>query len=257
MPSSEPAILIENLHKTFIMQHRVSGTLKRAILNFFIKNPKIKKEVLHGINLQINHGETVALIGRNGSGKSTLLSILAHVYKSTSGTVTIHGKIATLLELGAGFHPDLTGIENVELYGAILGLSQREIKSQFDSILGFAFDTPEMAEKIDTPLRNYSDGMKMRLGFSLAIHTNPDILLIDEVLAVGDEAFQKKCYDKIEEFQHQGKTIVFVSHYLHVIRQVATRVVWLHNGVIRQDDGVDTVTKAYVEAMSNTDFSQT
>jgi len=252
--SSDCAIVIEDLHKTFVLQHRQAGTLKRAILNFFRRYPREIKEVLHGVNLRIPHGETVALIGRNGSGKSTLLSLIARVYKPTSGRIVVNGKIAPLLELGAGFHPDLTGIENLELYGAILGMSQKTLRERFDSIVSFAFDTPDLAEKIDTPLRNYSDGMKMRLGFSIAIHTDPDILIVDEVLAVGDEAFQHKCYRKIAEFQREGKTIVFVSHDMHVVRQVATRVVWLHHGCIRMDDGVETVVNAYVAAADQPDF---
>lgn len=255
--SSDCAILIDDLHKTFVLQHRQAGTLKRAVLNFFRRYPREIKEVLKGINLRIAHGETVALIGRNGSGKSTLLSLIANVYKPTSGRVEKFGRIAPLLELGAGFHPDLTGIENLELYGAILGMTPRTLRERFDSIVSFAFDTPDLAEKIDTPLRNYSDGMKMRLGFSIAIHTDPDILIVDEVLAVGDEAFQHKCYRKIEEFQRAGKTIVFVSHDMHVVRQVATRVVWLHQGRIRMDDGVETVVDAYVAAADRPDFGVT
>jgi ABC-type polysaccharide/polyol phosphate transport system ATPase subunit len=252
--SAQWAIEVENLHKTFVLQHRVAGTLKRAILNFFIHRRKEMKEVLNGISIQIPHGETLALIGRNGSGKSTLLSLIARVYRPTSGTIKVNGTVAPLLELGAGFHPDLTGIENLELYGAILGMSPAVLRERFDSIVSFAFDTPDLAEKIDTPLRNYSDGMKMRLGFSIAIHTDPDILIVDEVLAVGDEAFQQKCYRKIEEFKREGKTIVFVSHDMHVVRQVATRVVWLHHGGIRMDGTVDDVIDKYIAAADQPDF---
>src|ERR1051325_6059421 len=251
-----PAIEIRDLHKTFIIQHRQAGTIKRAVLNLFRRYPREKREVLHGIDLTIEHGETVALIGRNGSGKSTLLSLIARVYKPTSGSAIPHGRIAPLLELGAGFHPDLTGVENLELYGAILGMPPKELDRKFDSIVSFAFDTPDLAEKIDVPLRNYSDGMKMRLGFSIAIHTDPDILIVDEVLAVGDEAFQQKCYRKIGELQREGKTIVFVSHYMHVVREVATRVVWLHQGRIRMDDGVESVVDAYVRAADQPDFGE-
>jgi lipopolysaccharide transport system ATP-binding protein len=251
------AIDIRNLHKTFLLRHRHAGTLKRALLGFFQRSPREFKEVLHGINLRVEHGESVALIGRNGSGKSTLLSLVARVYRPTSGTITIdpnRGKIAPLLELGAGFHPDLTGEENLELYGAILGMTRTELKEKYESIVSFAFDTPDLREKIDTPLRNYSDGMKMRLGFSIAVHLDPDILLVDEVLAVGDEAFQQKCYRKIEEFQRAGKTIVFVSHDMHVVRQVATRVVWLHRGNIRMDGPVDEVVDPYIKAADSPDF---
>jgi len=254
--AAEPAIRVRGLHKTFVIQHRQAGTLKRAVLNAFRRYPREVREVLRGIDLEIRQGETVALIGRNGSGKSTLLSLIARVYRPTAGAIEVHGPVAPLLELGAGFHPDLTGVENLELYGAILGMSRRQIAERLESIVSFAFDTPDLAEKIDIPLRNYSDGMKMRLGFSIAIHTDPDILIVDEVLAVGDEAFQNKCYRKIGELQHQGKTILFVSHDMHVVRQVATRVVWLHNGLIRMDDGVEEVVRAYVEAADRADFGQ-
>jgi ABC-type polysaccharide/polyol phosphate transport system ATPase subunit len=227
------------------------------MLNVFRRSPRESKEVLHGINLRIDHGESVALIGRNGSGKSTLLSLIARVYRPTQGSIRIdpnRGKIAPLLELGAGFHPDLTGEENLELYGAILGMTPKELREKYDSIVSFAFDTPDLADKIDTPLRNYSDGMKMRLGFSIAVHLDPDILLVDEVLAVGDEAFQHKCYRKIEEFQQAGKTIIFVSHDMHVVRQVASRVVWLHSGNIRMDGPIDQVVPAYMDAAETPDF---
>jgi lipopolysaccharide transport system ATP-binding protein len=254
--SGEWAIQIEDLHKTFVLQHRHAGTLKRAVLNFFRRRPRETKEVLHGINLRVAHGETAALIGRNGSGKSTLLSLIARVYRPTSGRIIVNGKVAPLLELGAGFHPDLTGIENIELYGAILGLSPKALRAKFDSIVAFAFDTPDLREKIDTPLRNYSQGMMMRLGFSIAIHTDPEILIVDEVLAVGDEAFQHKCFRKIEEFQREGRTIVFVSHDMHVVRQVANRVIWLHQGRIRMDDGVERVVDEYARAAEQPDFGE-
>jgi lipopolysaccharide transport system ATP-binding protein len=254
-PDDSPwAIEIVGLHKSFVLQHRAFGTLKRAVLNSLRRRPREVKEVLKGIDLRIAHGETVALIGRNGSGKSTLLSLIARVYKPNAGTAVAHGTVAPLLELGAGFHPDLTGEENIELYGAILGMEPRILKDRFQSIVDFAFDTPDLAEKIDTPLRNYSDGMKMRLGFSLAVHTDPSILIVDEVLAVGDEAFQQKCYRKIEEFQKAGKTIVFVSHDMRVVHQVARRVVWLHYGRIHMDDTTDKVLPAYMAASTTPDF---
>lgn len=251
--ASRYAVEVIDLHKTFIIQHR-PGTLKSAVLGAFRNKRREKKEVLKGINILVEHGETVALIGRNGSGKSTLLSLIARVYKATSGSAFPNGRMAPLLELGAGFHPDLSGEENVELYGAILGIPPKILRERYEEIVSFAFDTPDLKEKIDTPLRNYSDGMKMRLGFSIAIHTDPDVLIVDEVLAVGDEAFQQKCYRKIAEFQQSGKTIVFVSHDMHVIRQVATRVIWLHKGLVRMDGTVDEVLDAYIQAADSPDF---
>ena len=241
------ALRIRELRKSFVLQHQ-GGSIKRAVVGAFRKRGKEVFEVLHGVDLEIPHGETVALIGRNGSGKSTLLGLIARVYLPTSGQIERNGRVAPLLELGAGFHPDLTGEENAELYGAILGMTGVEIKEKLPSIVAFGFDRDDLASMIDTPLRNYSDGMKMRLGFAVAIHTDPDILLFDEVLAVGDEAFQHKCYRKIEELQRAGKTIIFVSHDMHVVQQVATRVVWLHEGVIRMDGSVDEVVPAYITA---------
>lgn len=248
------AFEMDALHKTFTLKHYAAGTIKRALLSAFRRGPVEVKEVLHGIDIKVRKGETVALIGRNGSGKSTLLALLARVYRPTSGRAVAHGRVAPLLELGAGFHPDLTGVENIELYGAILGITQRELRACFDDIVAFAFDTADLREKLDTPLRNYSDGMKMRLGFSIAIHTNPDSLIVDEVLAVGDEAFQNKCFRRLAEFQNSGKTIIFVSHDMHVVRQVATRVVWLHRGRVHMDGPAGQVVDAYVAAADLPDF---
>ena len=241
------AIRIRGLRKRFVLHHH-GGSIKRAVMGVFRSSSREVIEVLHGIDLEIPHGETVALIGRNGSGKSTLLGLIARVYLPTAGKIERDGKVAPLLELGAGFHPDLTGEENAELYGAILGMSGNEIRQKLPSIVDFGFDRPDLASKIDTPLRNYSDGMKMRLGFAVAIHTDPEILLFDEVLAVGDEAFQHKCYRKIEELQRAGKTIIFVSHDMHVVQQVATRVVWLHEGAIRMDGPVAKVVPEYIRS---------
>ncbi|NLI00732.1 MAG: ABC transporter ATP-binding protein [Chthonomonadales bacterium] len=244
------AIVCRDLRKSFTVQHQVYGSVKVAAVNALRRRPRETIEVLKGLNVTIPTGQTVALIGRNGSGKSTLLSLIARVYRPTSGTVEVNGAIAPLLELGAGFHPDLTVIENIELYAAILGMRRAEVRAKLDAIVAFAFDAPDLAAKIDTPLRNYSEGMKMRLGFSIAIHTDPSILLVDEVLAVGDEAFQAKCFRRIEEIQAQGKTIVFVSHDMNVVRRAATRVIWLADGVIRLDGSTEDVVRAYIEASS-------
>lgn len=240
------AIRMVDLHKSFVVQHQAYGSVKTAAMNALRRRPRETIEVLKGISLDIPQGETIALVGRNGSGKSTLLSLIARVYRPTSGSIEVNGSVAPLLELGAGFHPDLTGIENIELYAAILGMRKAEVRSKLDAIVGFAFDAPDLAAKIDTPLRNYSEGMKMRLGFSIAIHTDPDILLVDEVLAVGDEAFQAKCFRRIEEAQAAGKTIVFVSHDMAVVRRAASRVIWLADGTIRRDGPTAEVVDAYI-----------
>lgn len=235
------SIIVKNLEKKFRLCHERYGTLKGLLLSFC----RARYEdvyALRGISFSVQSGETVAIIGRNGSGKSTLLGIISRVYKPTSGSVIVNGRVSALLELGAGFHPDLTGIENIYLNGSILGLSRREITKRLDHIIAFS----ELEKFIDAPLRTYSAGMVMRLGFSIAVQVDPDILLVDEVLAVGDEAFQQKCYDKVREFQQSGKTIVFVSHDLDAVRRVATRVIWLDSGVIRADGDVAGVLESYL-----------
>lgn len=244
------AIVCRDLRKSFVVHHQIYGSFKQAAVNFLKRRPTETIEVLRGLNLTVQRGETTALIGRNGSGKSTLLSLIARVYRPTSGTVEVAGTVAPLLELGAGFHPDLTGIENIELYASILGMSVARTHAQMEAIIAFAFDAPDLRAKVDTPLRNYSEGMKMRLGFSIAVHTEPDTLLVDEVLAVGDEAFQAKCFRRIEEFQRQGRTIVFVSHDMAVVRRASTRAIWLDAGVIRHDGPTETVVERYLSGPS-------
>lgn len=236
------AITVNNLRKSFLLGHEKYNTLKGLLLSF--RRTRLERiEALKGISFSVQPGETLAIIGRNGSGKSTLLSILARVYKATSGEYHLNGRLSSLLDLGAGFHPDLTGIENIYLNGSILGLKRREVQEKYDSIVDFA----ELHKFIDAPIRTYSAGMIMRLGFSVAIQVNPDILLVDEVLAVGDENFQQKCYDKVREFQSVGKTIVFVSHDLAAVEQVASRVIWLGHGEILQDGPTHEVLAAYRE----------
>jgi len=236
------AIVIENLHKTFRLSHERHGSLKSLALSFSRRTHDYV-HALNGISFTVPEGETLAVVGKNGSGKSTLLSTMARVYKPTSGTVTMNGRVSALLALGAGFHTELTGIENVYLNGSILGMSRREIDKCFNQIVSFA----ELEEFIDAPLRTYSSGMVMRLGFSVAIQVRPDILLVDEVLAVGDEQFQRKCYEKVRELQSEGKTILFVSHDLKAVSDVATRAMWLDSGEIRADGDVQTVLGKYVE----------
>jgi len=240
------AVRCNDLKKSFVVYHQVYGSLKVAAINALRRRPKERIEVLKGITLTIPAGQTVAIIGRNGSGKSTFLSLVARVYRPTSGTIEVNGRVAPLLELGAGFHPDLTGVENIELYGSILGMSRKQVRARMNSIVEFAFDTPDLAAKIDTPLRNYSEGMKMRLGFSIAVHTYPEVLLVDEVLAVGDEAFQAKCFRRIEEFQEEGRTIIFVSHDMAVVRRTSSRAIWLDGGWIRMDGPTDEVVDHYL-----------
>ena len=198
---------------------------------------------LQDINLEIKKGETVGIIGPNGAGKSTLLKLMAGVTKPTKGEIKINGQIAPLIELGAGFHPELTGRENVTLNGVILGLSKKEIEEKFKEIVDFA----ELWEFIDQPIKHYSSGMYLRLAFSVAVHTSPDILLIDEILAVGDSSFQAKCFAKMEEFKKAGVTIILVSHALGQIQSFCTRAVYLDEHRIIMDGKVEEVCERYLQ----------
>lgn len=253
---SEWAIEIDDLTKEFRLSHAGAGSLKTQVMarvrSGMRATPSLEtRRVLDGVSVKIARGETVGLIGRNGSGKSTLLGMLARIYTLSAGRILIRGRVVALLELGAGFHPELTGIENVFFNGAILGLTQKQIADRFESIVAFA----ELENSIDAPVRNYSSGMLLRLGFSVAVHMDSEIILIDEALAVGDEAFQHKCFDKIKEFQQSGKTIVVVSHELDHLERVATRVLWLKHGKIVMDGPTPDVLAAYVREMNETDES--
>jgi ABC-type polysaccharide/polyol phosphate transport system ATPase subunit len=245
------AIEVRHLTKEFRVLHKGAGSIKRAIVGVMRRQKIEPFAALKDVSFTVPHGQTLAVIGRNGSGKSTLLSLLARVYRPTAGSVTLYGlrpgqrvRVAPLLELGAGFHHDLDGLENAEFYGALLGMTAQEIDARLDDIIAFA----ELKGKMDTALRNWNNGAKLRLGFAIAAYTDPDILLVDEVLAVGDEAFQQKCYRKIEELQAQGKTIVFVSHDLRAVERVAERVLWLNMGVMEMDGDPTTVLAKYREA---------
>ena len=200
---------------------------------------------LRDITLELPNGAVLGVIGSNGAGKTTLLKLLSRITKPTLGTVGVHGRMSSLIELGAGFHPDLTGRENVFLNGAILGLSRKEIQARFDSIVNFA----ELERFIDTPVKRYSSGMYARLGFSVAAHTDPDVLVVDEVLAVGDGPFQKKCYDFIHRFVSGDKTVVFVSHNMVVIEHLCSQVLWIDRGHMKMLAPPERVLPSYFDAM--------
>jgi len=236
-------IRVENLIKRFVVHKDKS--LKERIVNFG-RSKKHKEDfyALQDVSMEITSGETVGLVGHNGSGKSTLLKTLGGILQPTSGVVERRGQLAALLELGAGFHPDLTGRENVYLNGSILGLSNERIAEVFDSIVDFS----EISEFIDTQVKFYSSGMYVRLAFAVAIHVDPDILLVDEVLAVGDEPFQRKCMDKIRQFQQEGRTIVIVSHSAEQIRDVCDRVIVLKRGHVIFDGETDAGLQALQES---------
>lgn len=241
---SQPlSIKVENLRKQFLISHSGAGSLKTLLL--WWKRRRLEPiEVLKGISFEVPKGTSVAIVGRNGAGKSTLLSLLARVYKPTSGSATVFGRAAPLLELGAGFHPDLTGLENVVFNGVVLGLTRKEVESRMASIVEYA----ELSRHIDAPVRTYSSGMVARLGFAVAIHVDAEVLLVDEVLAVGDLEFERKCYASIDRFRAGGGSILFVSHDLDAVRRVADRVIWLRDGVIHRDGTPDEVLPDYVSA---------
>lgn len=238
---SQTAIRIQEVSKRFRLAHHPVSTLKGAVSSFW-KRRYEDLWALRELTLDVPRGQTLAVIGRNGSGKSTLLGLIGGIYRPTSGVVQLSGRVAALLELGAGFHPDLTGEQNVVLNGVILGMRESEARERMDSIIEFA----ELQSFRDAPLRAYSAGMVMRLGFAVAVATQPDILLIDEVLAVGDEAFQAKCLEEIKRFQRLEKTIVFVSHDMASVRQVADRAVWLAGGRVVRDGACEGVVKQYL-----------
>jgi ABC-type polysaccharide/polyol phosphate transport system ATPase subunit len=235
-----PVIEARHLCKDFVRgaQH---GTLKRLFMALG-RGKKEYKRALIDVSLAIAPGESVALIGRNGSGKSTLLSLIGRIYRPTSGELIVRKRVAPLLELGAGFHHELTGRQNVELNGVILGLTRAQVAERFEAIVEFS----ELRPSIDEHVRNYSSGMLMRLGFAVACHTDAEILLVDEILAPADEEFQDKCYAKIAEFQREGRTTLFVSHDADSVRRVARRAVWLDQGRVRADGPVEPVLQQYL-----------
>jgi len=237
-----------NVSKSFSLQRDRPRSFQELVIHGLRRKRHAKGEVLwalRDVSFCVEKGETLGIIGHNGSGKSTCLKLLTRILQPTQGTVSVQGRVSALLELGAGFHPELTGRENVFLYGAILGLRRREIAAQFDEIVSFA----EVERFIDAPLKFYSSGMQVRLAFATAIHVHPDILLVDEVLAVGDQSFQEKCWGAIRSMAEGGVTIVFVSHNLDAVRRLCRRAVWLDHGLLREDGEVGEVVQHYIESV--------
>lgn len=247
-PAPEVPIELRDVSKVFRVVRR-EASLKSAALKAMLGRLPQRDHftALEGVSFAIPRGQTVGVIGRNGSGKSTLLSLLARIYKPTSGTIRIEGRVATLLELGAGFHPEFTGEENVVLNGVILGLSRPQMEERLPQIVRWA----ELEEHIHKQVKYFSPGMEARLGFSVAVHLDPQVLLVDEVLAVGDAPFQEKCYAKIEEFKRAGVTIFFVSHDMAAVRRVSDRILWMDNHKLRQDGAPDEVIAAYESAVAS------
>lgn len=240
------AIRVRDVSKRYVLRGGGKRTLKSAFLDAVMLRGKRTFQALNGVSFTVRRGETLGIIGSNGAGKSTLLGILAGTKVQTSGTVEVNGTVCSMLELGAGFHPDLTGRENVFLYGAVMGLSRRQMEERFDAIVDFA----EIREFIDQPVKHYSSGMYVRLGFAVAVEVNPDILLIDEVLAVGDASFQRKCVERIRSFRQSGKTLLIISHDLNTIRSISDRIVLLDGGTVRSSGDPGAVVDSYLAIVS-------
>jgi ABC-type polysaccharide/polyol phosphate transport system ATPase subunit len=235
------SVTVTDVSKRFRLYHERNQSLKASLM----RGRRARYEefwALQNVSLEVDEGETFGLIGENGSGKSTLLKIIARILRPDHGSVAVVGKMSALLELGAGFHPELSGRENVYLNGSILGLSKAELNRRFDDIVEFA----GLERFIDTPVKNYSSGMYVRLGFSVAINVQPDVLLVDEVLAVGDEQFQRRCGEKFAELRHQGKTVVIVSHAMESVRTLCDRVAWLEHGHLQDIGPPSAIIDRYV-----------
>lgn len=242
-------IRFEHVSKSYPRYQSIVGGLKAALLRLPDTLRALRRDrivALEDVSFEIGRGEAVGLIGPNGSGKSTTLALIAGVLKPQAGCVEVRGRVCSLLELGAGFHPELTGRENIVLNGILLGLTRREVLAKMDEIVAFS----ELEAFLEQPLRTYSSGMLARLGFSVAAHLDPEILLIDEILAVGDLHFQAKCREKIHEFKKRQITIVVVSHSPEDIRLLCDRAIWLHTGTIAADGPPDLVVEQYVAAQS-------
>ena len=248
------AIRVDNLSKKYIIGNTSSGSLRETFTRLFSTNSNSKSEefwALKDISFEIKQGEAIGIIGKNGAGKSTLLKLLSRITDPTKGRVEIDGRVSSLLEVGTGFHPELTGRENVFLNGTILGMKRQEIKDKFDEIVDFS----GVEKFLDTPVKRYSSGMKVRLAFAVAAHLEPEILIIDEVLAVGDADFQKKCLGKMEDVTGQGRTVLFVSHNMSAVKQLCSRGILLEHGKMMDEGKVDEIINLYLNSghQANTD----
>jgi lipopolysaccharide transport system ATP-binding protein len=243
---SETAVTVDQVSKRFRMYRERNQTLKAALLRGRVSDHD-DFWALRDVSFEVPRGETFGLIGRNGSGKSTLLKVLARIYEPDGGRVVMNGRASSMLEVGSGFHPELSGRENVFLNGSILGLSRKQVTARFDEIVDFS----GVEAFIDQPVKNYSSGMYVRLGFAVAVHTEPDILIVDEVLAVGDGAFREKSRRKFLEFTGDGRTVILVTHSLPQIRSMCHQVAWLENGRLRDVGDPDAVTQAYSASLAD------
>jgi lipopolysaccharide transport system ATP-binding protein len=259
---ADPIITVENLSKRFVISHEererytsLRDVVANGVKNVFLTGKRRNKKVntvedfwaLKGLDFEIQQGDRVGIIGRNGAGKSTLLKVLSRITEPTTGRVTINGRVASLLEVGTGFHPELTGRENIFLNGAILGMSRAEIRKKFDEIVAFA----EIEKFLDTPVKRYSSGMYVRLAFAVAAHLEPEILIVDEVLAVGDAQFQKKCLGKMEDVsRNDGRTVLFVSHNMAAIENLCSKAILLEGGMVKCQGGIRNVINSYQDSLN-------
>ena len=232
---TKPAIIVKDVRKEFILPQSKNSSIKHAFVNIVKRNKKTVQKVLDGVSFTIDQGDFFGVVGRNGSGKSTMLKILAGVYQPTSGSIQLHGKLTPFIELGVGFNPELSGRDNVFLNGALLGFTRKEMEAMYDEIVAFA----ELEPFMDQKLKNYSSGMQVRLAFSVAIKARNDIMIFDEVLAVGDEAFQRKCIDIFEQYKASGQTVVLVTHDMETVKKFCNRAVLIQDGtIIKEGDPV-------------------
>ena len=247
-------IKVENLSKKYVLNKKKANNTLRDVLTGFLRPAAQSVEnerilwALRDINFSVREGETVALIGNNGAGKSTLLKILSQIIKPSGGEAVLHGRAGSLLEVGTGFHQELSGRENIFLNGAVLGMKRIEIEKKFDEIIAFS----EIEKFLDTPVKFYSSGMYMRLAFAIAAHLEPEILMVDEVLAVGDLAFQRKCLKKMRDVSQHGRTVLFVSHNMQAVTRLCSRAIWIENGMIKQDAPAKTVVSNYLNSQTKT-----
>ncbi len=247
-------IKVENLSKKYVLnKKKANNTLRDVVTGLFRSGGKSDENerilwALRDINFSVNDGDTVALVGSNGAGKSTLLKILSQIIKPTGGQAVLHGRVGSLLEVGTGFHQELSGRENIFLNGAVLGMKRVEIEKKFDEIVAFS----EIEKFLETPVKFYSSGMYMRLAFAVAAHLEPEILIVDEVLAVGDLAFQRKCLNKMRETSEHGRTVLFVSHNMQAVTRLCSRAIWIDNGQIKQDAPAKEVVSNYLNSQTET-----
>lgn len=242
--AAAPAVELRDVSKRFYFYEHRTSSLREWFIRRVLRRPlhvRRAEFTLRAVDLRVERGESVALVGPNGSGKSTALRLIAGIYRPSTGRVETNGRITAVIELGAGFHPELTGAENIALYASVLGITRRELAARYDEIVEFA----AMSDFLDTPLKYYSSGMEARLAFSVSVCLQPDILLLDEVLAVGDQAFRERCLHRLRAYHDRGGTLILVSHELDQVRALCQRGIWLERGEVVQDGPIDEVLAAY------------